>query len=205
MIECVFFDYDGVLTLDRTGSTTTCRYVSQAAKIPFERVQAAFAPHNRSLTLGHTTHERVWSEICNALGADIPIEVLLDAFDSAPMNHAMFDLAKDLRSVCRIGIITDNKSDRMQRLRRVQKLDEVFDPIIVSAEVGLSKSSSKLFEYALSAVALSGPKTVFIDNDHENVAKAAEVGMHAVYFDEAANDVFALVAHLRRAFSFPGP
>jgi len=33
MIKAVFFDFDGVLTLDKTGSLTTARYISVATGI----------------------------------------------------------------------------------------------------------------------------------------------------------------------------
>jgi hypothetical protein len=56
-IDCVFFDYDGVLTTRATGSTTTCRYSSERTGIPVARVRQAFARHNRALTLGQVDHE----------------------------------------------------------------------------------------------------------------------------------------------------
>jgi putative hydrolase of the HAD superfamily len=39
--KAVFFDFDGVLTLDRTGSLTTNRYLNQTTGIPLERIDAA--------------------------------------------------------------------------------------------------------------------------------------------------------------------
>jgi putative hydrolase of the HAD superfamily len=201
-IECVFFDYDGVLTLDRTGSITTCRYLSQQTGIALERVSAAFAPHNEMLTLGRVSHAEVWPTICKTLGQDLPLSVLQDAFDSTPVNTAMFELATRLRRECRVGIITDNKADRIRRLRAVQALDAVFDPIVVSAEVGASKSSPALFEHSLATVGLVATQTVFIDNDQRNVAVAASAGVHAIFFDDAVNDVGGLATRLRRDYGF---
>lgn len=202
-IRCVFFDYDGVLTTDRTGSTTTCRHVSLATGIPLDQVKAAFAVHNEALTLGRTTHEEVWPDICRALGLGIPIGILQEAFDSTPVNAPMFDLARALRTQCRVGILTDNKADRIGRLRVVQALDEVFDPIVVSAEVGLSKSSHAFFGHALALACASAQETVFIDNDRGNVEVAASMGIHAIHFDDAANDVAGLAARLHREFDLP--
>jgi putative hydrolase of the HAD superfamily len=201
LIDCVFFDYDGVLTTDATGSTTTCRYLSERAGIPMGRVKQAFAKHNRALTLGHTTHEAVWPEICADIGSALPLEMLTAAFDSTPANRAMFDLAGRLRAACRVGIITDNKADRMRRLALVQRLDEVFDPIVVSAVEGVSKSSEALFERAMDAAAARPERAVFIDNDVANVAMAAACGMRAIHFDESRNDVEGLAARLRIEFA----
>jgi len=101
-----------------------------------------------------------------------------------------------------VGIITDNKADRMRRLRAVQALDTVFDPIVVSADVGLSKSSPALFEHSFAKVGLVATETVFIDNDQRNVAVAASAGVHAIYFDYAMNDVDGLATRLCRDYGF---
>lgn len=202
-IDCVFFDYDGVLTTDATGSATTCRYVSAVSGAPLDKVRSAFALHNRALTLGQLTHEAVWPDICAAIGQALPLQVLADAFDSTPANRPMFDLARRLRPACRVAIITDNKLDRMLRLRAVQHLDELFDPIIVSAQEGRSKSSGELFVRAMARAGAEPARSVFIDNDHANVAVAAGCGINAIHFDHASNDVAALARRLQSEFDLP--
>ena len=51
LIKAVFFDYDGVLTTDKTGSLTTNRYLSQAAGIDFSKIRAAFSQYSRAKLL----------------------------------------------------------------------------------------------------------------------------------------------------------
>lgn len=203
-VDCVFFDYDGVLTTDPTGSATTCRYLSVRTGVPLERIRTAFARRNRELTLGQLTHQDVWPEICEAIERTLPLEVLREAFDSTPANHAMFDLARRCRRACRVAIITDNKLDRMIRLTEVQQLNALFDPIVVSAAEGASKSSGALFETALAKTGVQASRSVFIDNDTENVAAATACGMHAIHFDHTSNDVDALARRLYRDFGLPG-
>jgi hypothetical protein len=52
LIEAIFFDYDGVLTLDQTGSLTTNRFLSERTGIPYDEVRRAFARHNRAQNQG---------------------------------------------------------------------------------------------------------------------------------------------------------
>ncbi|MET0333943.1 MAG: haloacid dehalogenase, partial [Rhizobacter sp.] len=89
MIKAVFFDYDGVITLDKTGSLTTCCYLGQRLGLPTDTVQAAMRPHNEALNQGHTTHRAIWPEVCRALGRNIPFEWLQAAFESTPLNGEM--------------------------------------------------------------------------------------------------------------------
>lgn len=202
-IDCVFFDFDGVLTTDATGSTSTCRYLSARTGRPLGRLKAAFARHNKELTLGLVSHENVWSDICAELDLDVPFEILTEAFDSTPVNRPMLDLAQKLRARCRVAVITDNKLDRMHRLIAVQRLDELFDPIVVSAAQGCSKSSRALFERAMAIARVSAQRSIFIDNDEANVSMAASCGMHAILFDHSRNDVEGLAARLRDEFGLP--
>jgi putative hydrolase of the HAD superfamily len=90
VIKAVFFDYDGVLTTDKTGSLTTTRYLSEATGVDLAAVKATFGRHNSDLTLGRTTHHQIWPQICAALGKELDIGLLFEAFESTPVNAGMF-------------------------------------------------------------------------------------------------------------------
>src|SRR3982751_4578729 len=113
MLKVIFFDLDGVLTVDKTGSLTTTRYLSQATGVELPRVQAAFARRNADLTLGRCTHASSWAGICRDLGTDIDMKSLHEAFASTPMNEPMLALARQLKLNYSVGMITDNKVDRI--------------------------------------------------------------------------------------------
>ena len=199
-IRAVFFDYDGVLTTDKTGSLTTCRYLSLSTGIDMAAVSSALRVHNEDLTLGRRSHADVWPEVCKALGHPISLELLPLAFESTPANQQMFSLAKELKHSCRVGIITDNKKDRIDYLRRAQRLDSVFDPIVVSAELGCTKQGPGMFEAALKRAGLHAGQVVFIDNSEPNLAAPRSLGMHAIYFDDETNDVVGLRRCLREEY-----
>ena len=192
MIKAVFFDYDGVLTRDKTGSLTTNRFISKQTGIPYASVRDAFQPHNDALNEGKTNYAAIWPSVCGALGREIPRDVLVAAFESTPINEEVLRLARQLRARCSVGIVTDNKADRMTHLRRHQRLDALFSPIVVSAEVGVTKATTALFEYALACVAVRAEDSLFIDNSEENLVAPAALGMRTIHFDDERNDVAGL-------------
>ena len=110
------FDFDGVLTNDKTGSFTTTRYLSQRTGIELSKVQAAFRRFNNDLTLGRTTHAVVWGEICTDLEQIVSFDLLEAAFESTPLSEPMLAIARGLRSRYSVGIVTDNKKDRIDAL-----------------------------------------------------------------------------------------
>ena len=196
MIKAIFFDYDGVLTTDKTGSQTTTRYLSQVAGIELSTVQAAFSRFNKDLTLGRTDHAQIWPELCSVLGQKLSISLLHEAFESTPMNKGMFSLARRLKEGHSVGIITDNKKDRIDCLKRHQDLASLFNPIVVSAEVGKDKASAEIFLHALRLAGVSPNETVFIDNNAANLAAPDALGIKTIFHDDEKNDLEALFRSL---------
>lgn len=203
-IKAVLFDFDGVLTTDKTGSLTTTRYLSQRTGIALPRVQSAFRRFNDELTLGRTTHEQVWDSICGELGQRLSIDLLKEAFESTPMSARMLGLARELRSRYSVGIVTDNKSDRIDHLKRLHDLAAVFNPIAVSAEVGMSKEDPRIFLGVLEQLEVGPGECVFIDNSRENLVAPGSLGIKTIYFDDGKQDFTALRAALKACGAIVG-
>ena len=196
MIKAVFFDYDGVLTRDKTGSLTTNRFLSDHTGISFETVCDAFRPYNAELNEGKRNYSDIWPEVCATLRHALPRELLLAAFESTPTNAEMFAMARELKTRCAVGIITDNKKERIEHLRRYQHLDELFAPIVVSAEIRCTKSAPAIFQYALACLGVRPEDSLFIDNSVRSLLAPATLGMKVVYFDDEKNDVPGLARHI---------
>ena len=197
MIKAVFFDYDGVLTTDKTGSQTTTQYLSRVTGLELAAVKAAFGRYNKDLTLGRTTHAQIWPELCCALGQELSIRLLHEAFESTPMNSGVFSLARRLKESHSVGIITDNKKDRIDHLKQYQGLASLFDPIVVSAEVGSDKGSAEIFLHALRHAGVSPEEAVFIDNNRDNLAAPSALGIKTIFHEDKKNDIEALIKNLK--------
>jgi putative hydrolase of the HAD superfamily len=112
----------------------------------------------------------------------------------------MMRLARGLSRRFAVGIITDNKKERIEHLKTFQRLSDVFAPIVVSSEVGCGKDDPRLFRWALDRAAIEAGRTVFIDNTRANLVTAAAVGINVVHFDDRKNDVGELAHALDRDF-----
>jgi putative hydrolase of the HAD superfamily len=201
MIRAVLFDFDGVLTTDASGSFTTIAHLAASTGISAERLWDAFRPFNADLLYGRTTHAAIWPAICERLGNALDFALLDAAFAATPMNREMLALAGELRGAHAVGIVTDNKRDRIDRLIALHALDQLFDPIVVSADIGSGKSGYAIFAHALHLLGAKADETVFIDNTPGDLVAAAALGMHTVHFDHVRNDVRALAATLRSRFA----
>ena len=112
--------------------------------------------------------------------------------DSTPLNQPMLRLARDLGVRYRIGMITDNPSDRMAHITQQHGLNSLFEPIVVSANLGSSKHTPEIFHRALDLTCSQPSQTIFIDNTETNLAVARQLGIHVIHHDDATNDVARL-------------
>ena len=192
MIKAILFDFDGVLTSDRTGSVTTSRYLSAQTGLPLEAVQSVFRRHYFGTLRGEATQREVWSAFCAETG--VPSEpYLLDAAARAtPMDGAMLGLARELHEKYKTGVVTDNPSERMAVCAGHFRLSELFDAIIVSGETGSRKNEPAIFEAAFAALGVRPEECVFIDNTPANLTVPGRMGVKTILFDDEKRDITAL-------------
>lgn len=192
MIKGVFFDFDGVITIESQGSPTIISYISQEANIPYEIVEKAYYKHNDDLLYGNITHRDMWEDFCTDVGKHIDYQVLDKAFMNITIDEKIVDYIKDKHNNYLIGMITDNKADRINTIVNNTLLKEFFDIIVISADVHCRKSERKIFEEAVKLSGLKAEECVFIDNTASNLVVPAKMGFTTIYFDDVKRDLSVL-------------
>ena len=198
MIETIFFDFDGVLTTDPSGSYTTCQYIQKIAPdLKFDDILACYRQHHQQLLLGHCTHQDIWADFCACIGVELSSNVLTKAFQNTPCNEGMFDLCHSLKSHYQLGIITDNSKDRFDTLKEYLNLPTRFKHIIVSSDIGSRKDSEHNFKTALQLANAQAEACVFIDNNAANLIMPDKLGFHTIFYDHKKNDLDGLKRKLQ--------
>ena len=198
MIKAVLFDFDGVLTIDATGSTTITNYLSKVSGIPLEKVKESYYKFNKRLLLGELTHWDMWQAFCDDLGQDIPYDVLMDSFRYTQLDETMISLVKRLKERYLIGMVTDNKADRIDTILEYRGLRQYFDVVAVSANLHSGKERPEIFEYVLDTLKVSAEECVFIDNTEKNLVVPRQMGMATIFYDDASRDYDAFVDELEK-------
>ena len=80
-------------------------------------------------------------------------------------------------------------------------LTELFDAVVISAEVGLHKPQPEIYLLASKRVAVEPERCVFVDDLRENCAGAESVGMTAILHREVADTV----ARMEELLGFTAP
>jgi putative hydrolase of the HAD superfamily len=184
----IFIDLDGVLRLwPRDYSELEQAYDLPAGAI----VSTAFEPTllNQAIT-GRIT-DRAWrSEITNRLSAAYPscrAEEAVMAWSKpvGEIHGEVLQLMVEARKHCQVGLIT-NATDRLSVDLQSLSLNEHFDFLINSSEVGVAKPSPEIFAHALAMAGIHASEAIFIDDTLKNVQAAEKLGIRSHHFVSAA-------------------
>ena len=197
MIKCILFDFDGVLTIDKTGSTSITNYISQRTHIDLDIIKANYYKYNKRLLMGEIVHENMWEDFCKDVGKQIPYRVLIDSFINTALDEKMFNYIKALKSTYRIGMVTDNKVDRIETILNHNHYADYFDVVAISAGLHSGKEDSKIFQYVLEVMEVEASECVFVDNTASNLLVPAMMGMKTILFDDDSRDFEVFVQSLR--------
>ncbi len=154
---------------------------------------------SRRATLGQATDDDVWQSVADALKLDPHTRDQLrrDYFARDQIDSTLMEFIRGLRSRVKVGMITNAWLDIRRYLDNEFKIADAFDPLIVSAEVGIAKPDPRIYQLALERLGVQPAETVFVDDFEDNVAGARWVGMQAVHFTSTPQATAALRTLLR--------
>jgi putative hydrolase of the HAD superfamily len=191
-VELVLFDVGGVLVedmIDRKVEDLARRHRRDLA-----RLRPWAWDLRRLADRGELSDREYWRLLLVAEGVtadDADLEI--DSYQR-PIAGTL-ELARELRQAGRRVGILSNDSREMSRARRDRfGLDELFDPVVISAEVQRVKPEPAIYLYAAEAGRVAAERCLFIDDRPPNVAGALAAGMHGVLF----RSVVELALELRR-------
>jgi HAD superfamily hydrolase (TIGR01509 family) len=104
-------------------------------------------------------------------------------------DPAMFALARELREAgVRVGLLSNSWGNTYPR----EQIDALFDPVVISGEVGLRKPLAGIYELTLRRLGVPAGRVVFVDDAEPNVLGARSTGMRALLHEDAGGTRAAL-------------
>ena len=195
-------DFGGVLTTSVWDSFAAfCRDKSLAedAVLRMFREDPAALAELRELETGRISEDEFERGFAERLGLDDATDLIDSMFRGMKPSEPMVAAVRAARdSGIRTGLVSNSWStshyDRAL-------LTELFDAVVISAEVGLHKPQPEIYLLASKRLGLEPEQCVFIDDLRENCAGAEAVGMTAILH----RDVAATVARFEELLGFTVP
>lgn len=184
MIKTVIFDLGGVLvrTEDRRQRDALAASYGMSyqelSEYVYQRQSAVQA------TVGQITAEEHWQEIQEDLGlTDEELENFKDEFWGGDvLDEVLVEFIRGLGLHYTTALLSNAWDDLRRVLQEVWEIDEVFDHIFISAEIGLAKPDDDIYQHVIQEVGDRPGEMVFIDDFPENVEAARENGLNAIHF-----------------------
>jgi putative hydrolase of the HAD superfamily len=144
------------------------------------------------------------AELLLADGGAVAAEGLLERmFAASATIPAMYHVIRALRQAGFSTALLSNSWGCSEYPRA--DFPDLFDVVVISAEVGMRKPEERIFRHVAQALSLAPEQCVFIDDIQANIDAAAACGMTGVLHTDAAETVAALEELLGVALSVNHP
>ena len=182
-IQTVFFDFGGVI--QRTEFQAPRQKLAQRFGMEYEDIDNIVfnSPTAKQATLGEVSVEEHWQAVAKRLkvGKKEIADIENEFFAGDVIDRSIVEYVRSLRPRFKTGLISNAWSDMRGYLLR-QKIDDAFDTLTISAEVGAAKPAAKIYLLALEQAQVKAEAAVFVDDVPANIEACEAVGMKGILF-----------------------
>jgi putative hydrolase of the HAD superfamily len=118
------------------------------------------------------------------LGREISCADLTETlWEGLAPNEPMIGLMTALRAEgYRMALVTNNVREWEARWRAMAPIDDIFELVIDSAQVGMRKPDPQIYELTVRRLGVPASACLFVDDLERNCAAAREAGMQAIVY-----------------------
>jgi putative hydrolase of the HAD superfamily len=185
VIKAVIFDWGGVLIENPTEGIL--QYSREVLGIGTGCMLGAYRKLIPYFQEGKITEEEFWKGVRRRTGAKgaMPVSLWLEAFEhSCVEKEDVFAVAHALH---RRGFVTGILSNTEKPARPIMQRDSyrIFDPVVLSWQVGSAKPQRRIFEALIETLRLNPHEILLIDDVGANIAAAKDLGLRGLLFTDA--------------------
>ena len=179
-IEGILFDLDGTLFAREAAFWSWLREEARATRLDWARVaeldRRGYGP--KPPLLEYLALALNWPE--RSLEARLQ-RLRQGILRQARPDRQLLDLLGRLRRSFRLGLVTNGSSQSQRGKLRCMQLEALFDPVIISEEVGHRKPEFAIFRLATRGWALAHSEVLFVGDDSiRDVGGAKGAGMQTL-------------------------
>ena len=176
-IKAIIFDFFGVI----------CHEVHQSwfdeHRNKFNLTQDEYSENSHKVDLGIITEKGFISFYSRK--TNIPENDIQNKFNSyIKIDNNLIDLIKDLKKKYKIGLLSSASSEFIREIINKNNLENIFDNIIISSEVGLIKPDPEIYKLSLKNLGVLPEEVIFIDDRQKNIDGAEAVGIKSILYKD---------------------
>jgi len=184
-MRAVFFDFGGVIM--RTEYQSPRQQLAERFNMDYDEIdKVVFGTESaRRASIGEVSEEAHWMEVLKRFKLPASeMQAFTDAFFGGDViDRNLVETIRSLRNKFHLGLIS-NAWSGLRAFLTTEKIIDVFDTVIISAEVGVVKPEAKIFNIALEQAKVRASEAVFVDDAVANIEGCEKVGMQGVLFKD---------------------
>jgi HAD superfamily hydrolase (TIGR01509 family) len=172
MIRGIVFDCFGVLYHGSIG---------HLYELTAKEHHAELASLSLSSDYGYISHDEYLKQVSNLIAispADLQTIMNMDHI----RNTAMVDYIRKIRPEYKIALLSNVGRGVIDRLFSPAELNELFDTVVLSSEVGTVKPDVKIFSFTSDKLGVPAEDCLMVDDLQDNIDGAVAAGMQGVVF-----------------------
>lgn len=190
MIQAIIFDCFGVLV--GQGFDTTWRRAGGDPVRDREFITDMLGAAN----LGIVSSTEMQSRVCARLGIT-PAQWQEAVAQTQAPDTELLDYIASLKPHYKVAILSNANIGTLERKFSPEQL-ELFDTVVVSAEVGLIKPDRRIYELAAERLGVNASACLFTDDSEYYCQAARDAGMQAIHyqsFEQFRRDLGMVLNH----------
>lgn len=189
MIKNYIFDFGQVIVKFDTHFMTSVyiketKDIEKVEQVVFDRL------YWDKLDAGTITDDEVKAGICSRLPEELHKSACLvydNWYYNLPFINGIVELLSGIKAnggkLYLLSNISEGFAENYKNVMALKSLFEIFDGLVFSAPIGLTKPDKEIFDYVLAKYNLNPQETVFIDDNINNILGARASGIKGYLFD----------------------
>jgi len=196
-IRAVFFDLGGVIL--RTEYQAPRQHLAERFRMEYDDIDKLVfgSPSAARASIGEITEEQHWHTVMKML--KLPAteykQVEAEFFAGDMLDLVILNFLRSIKPKYKVGLISNAWSGLRSYIER-EKFDDIFDKMIISAEVGVTKPEARIYQIALEQLQVKAKEAVFVDDVQENIEACEKLGMKGILFKSPESTLKQLKALL---------
>lgn len=145
----------------------------------------------RAAQTGQILLEAYWQEVASTLDLDLETTVTTlahDFYSGDSLDAAIIDYIRSLRANdYQVAMLSNDHAQLLHPRLTQHGIIDLFDPLVVSSEIGVMKPDPAAFEAVLARLGRPGSETIFIDDMMVNVQGARHLGIRGILYTDGMN------------------
>ncbi|WP_068469748.1 HAD family hydrolase [Candidatus Protochlamydia phocaeensis] len=185
-VKIIVFDFGGVIA--KGDKQEIGNYIAKTFDISPEEGLKSQTELKQYLTQGGSEQD-FWKMYAQSKGKSLPDQwiekldqVRLRAIKEIP---GMVNVVKTLQKQGYQTALLSNVRMSQAKLKRQLGYYSLFDPVLLSYEIGVDKPNAKAYQILLDTLGAPPERVLFIDNKPQNIEAAKSMGIDAILFQNA--------------------